>query len=81
VIFAGLLLVHETVLGPGGLAPVTGVLVIGKRTPQYERTDIPRTHPNNVIDITNTTFVKSLYVMLKSILTQKHGECPFGHLG
>ena len=79
MIFAGLLLVHEAVVVPGGLDPVTGALVVGEGAPQHEPLGIPRTHPANIIGVTNTKVVKSLCVMLKVILGQEHGECPFGH--
>ena len=48
MIFAGFLLVHEAVLRPGGLQPVTGVFVIGECTLQLEVLDGLPIHPVNV---------------------------------
>jgi hypothetical protein len=80
-IFAGFVLVHVAVLSPGGLQPVTGALVIAKRALQLEKCDEILVHfPVNVFDLTNTIFVKRLYVILKFVLDQDFGECPFGHL-
>ncbi len=81
VIFAGFLLVHEAVLGPGGLQPVTGALVIGKRVLQLEVRDIVLTQPYKIIDVKKITLlVQRLSVLLKFVLAQELGECPFGHL-
>jgi hypothetical protein len=80
-IFAGFLLVHVAVLSPGGLQPVTGALVIAKGALQLEKCNEILIHfPVHILDLTNTPFAKRLYVMLKFVLDQDFGECPFGHL-
>lgn len=58
MIFAGFLLVHEAVLGPGGLQPVTGTLVLGKDALQLEECDDILIHIVNIMGITKTIFVK-----------------------
>ena len=78
VIFAGLLLVHEAVLGPGGLDPVTGALVVGEGALQLEVCDPRLVDAPQILDCVNN-FVESLYVMLKFVLEQELLDGPFGH--
>ncbi len=78
MIFAGFLLVHEAVLGPRGLHPVPGALVVGECALQFEGCDPRLVHEPNMIDCAKT-FVKSLYVMLKFVFDQDPLEGSFSH--
>ena len=78
VIFAGFLLVHEAVLGPRDLDPITGALVVGEGALQLEVCDPRLVHPPHFFDCANT-FVECLYVMLKFVLEQDPLDGPFGH--
>jgi hypothetical protein len=79
VIFAGFLLVHEAVLGEGGLQPVTSALVLVKRALQLEVSDGHQIHPVHITDRTKTRFVKRLYVTLKVVFEQEPLDGSFGH--
>ena len=79
MIFAGLLLVHEAVVGPGGLDPVTGALVVGEGTLQLHFSDIILVKAPEVVGYAPTTFVQRLDVTLKVVLEQEPLEGPFRH--
>jgi hypothetical protein len=79
VIFAGFLLVHEAVLGEGGLQPVTGALVLMKRALQLEVFDGHQIHPPHIIGCAKTKFVHWLYVTLKVVFEQEPLDGSFGH--
>ncbi len=79
MILAGFLLVHEAVLGPGGLQPVTGVLVIGKHALQLESFDGLLVHPHHIIGRVKTKSAHRLEVTLKVVLEQELLQSSFGH--
>jgi hypothetical protein len=79
VIFTGFLLVHEAVLGEGGLQPVTGELVLVKRALQLEVFDGHQIHPTHIIGCKQTKFVHWIYVTLKVVFEQEHLDVSFGH--
>jgi hypothetical protein len=78
-VFAGFLLVHEAVLGPGDLDPVTGALVVGECPLQLEVRDKTLVSTPEDMGCAETTFVQRLYVTLKFVLEQEPLESPFGH--
>ncbi len=70
VIFAGFLLVHEAVLGPGGLDPVTGALEVGECALQPEGCDPTLVEDPNIIGCAKTKLVHCLRVTLKVVFEQ-----------
>ena len=80
MVFAGFLLVHEAVLGPRDLDPITGALVVGEGALQLEVCHPRLVNAPHSIDCANKS-VKMLYVMLKFVLEQEPLDSPFGHNG